>query len=474
MTTAGGDGTEIIDLREPTEVCVISDGPAGLAVAARLVRRGLSVTLLDRGGAVDDPLGADSRLDTRLGSLVPEDLATRSWVAGSGWPIAFADLEPWLRKAREHFAIDVDDDTSQTSGAGLTAAFWSDFDAERSRFGTSNQFRSLLSQELRSNPLCRVESDAIVVELAKAPRDGAITSARYRAGTSTRAVNASTFVLACGAIENARLLLASDRGNGGIGNEHGNVGRYFMDHPVFSIGHIDVEDSKAVDAMAFFDQSFDNAGPTQGYAVTSAALCEELEATRMAVSLSPGSQRPKRLRDSISQIVRGAHHARDTRLEVVVQCEQPPLVDSRVSLAYDLDDHGSPLPRIEWCIGEQVRTSVLAVQKRLAAHVKRSGLGAYVPLSESFDELGMPASMASELGTTRMSNRPKDGVVNSDGKVHHVPNLFVTGGSVFPTSGVVNPTLTLIALAERLANHIATIADRSKPSISPQAGALPD
>ena len=551
MSTNNTNEHQVGGLREPSDVCVVGSGPAGLVVAAELVRRGLSVTMLESGAVhhdherqqlsaasvTGDPINhfnaienrtrrlagnsnawvvktagqtADEQMGLRYGLIDPEDVAERPWVAGSGWPITFDELEPWLHRAHEHFAIGADDYDPPTSARGnaLGEDFWADFDAKWFRFGLSDEFRSRLVSELRASSLCRIQTDATVVELIIDQGDGAITAARYRDNDGESSVRSSRFVLACGAIENARLLLTSDRGNGGIGNEHDNVGRYFMDHPLFSIGHVEVESDKAIDAMAFFDLADVGTGVVHGYASTSAALSEELEATRMAFSIFPRpSERhlvaadtlkwllqnpkqqlknPEELLRSLTKIASGVDYFPRaafnsllrhrsllpgygrggwgdgvggmgfTRLEVVLQCEQPPLFDSRVSLSHTTDAFGSALPKVDWKIGEQVRTSVLAVQKRIAEYVEQAGLGTYVPRAGSFDELGVPSSMAHHMGTTRMSHRPEDGVVTPNGRVHNVPNLFIAGSSVFPTSGYVNPTLTLVALAERLADHIAT------------------
>jgi choline dehydrogenase-like flavoprotein len=58
------------------------------------------------------------------------------------------------------------------------------------------------------------------------------------------------------------------------------------------------------------------------------------------------------------------------------------------------------------------------------------------------------------MGTTRMSRDPRHGVVDADSRVHGIENLYVAGSSVFPTSGSANPTLTIVALALRLARRI--------------------
>ena len=58
------------------------------------------------------------------------------------------------------------------------------------------------------------------------------------------------------------------------------------------------------------------------------------------------------------------------------------------------------------------------------------------------------------IGTARMSESPNAGVVNADGRVHHVANLYVVGSATFPSSGQANPMLTIVAMALRLAQHL--------------------
>ena len=58
------------------------------------------------------------------------------------------------------------------------------------------------------------------------------------------------------------------------------------------------------------------------------------------------------------------------------------------------------------------------------------------------------------IGTARMSESPGSGVVNADGRVHHVDTLYVAGCATFPTSGQANPMLTIVAMAPRLAEHL--------------------
>jgi choline dehydrogenase-like flavoprotein len=71
------------------------------------------------------------------------------------------------------------------------------------------------------------------------------------------------------------------------------------------------------------------------------------------------------------------------------------------------------------------------------------------------------------MGTTRMSKSSQDGVVDKNCKVHTVDNLYAAGSSVFPTGGYVNPTLTILALAIRLADHLKTRLKARNASVSP-------
>lgn len=546
-----------IDLRDPSAVCVIGSGPAGLVTAAELVRQGVSVTLLES-GRVDhdhelqalsdgeyagDPLNASNivenrtrrlagnanawvvktagekhaaQMGLRYGFLNGDDFAERPWIEGSGWPFDVAELEPWFESAHRHYAIGAYNyaPPNDLRPDALGDDFWRDFDAKWFRFGVSDRYRSELVELLQSSPLARIEVSATATKLVRSEVGGPIERVDYcTADGEAGTVEAKRFVLACGAIENARLLLASDRAAGGIGNEHDHVGRYFMDHPLFSIGHIEIDrqptkGDDAIGAMGFFDLAPHNGEMVHGYAATSRALTEELGATQIGLSIFPRpNERQLAAAEALKWFVHDpAGHLRDrrtltatvktvckgldyfpraaynslirhrsllpgfgrggwadghdgmafTRLEVVFQCEQPPLAESRVTLGYENDRFGTPLPHVDWRAGSQVRESVLAVQRRLADHVEASGIGHYVPRAGSFDELGVPSSMAHHLGTTRMSEGPEDGVVDPNGRVHSVPNLYIAGSSVFPTSGYMNPTLTIVALAERLAHHLAT------------------
>jgi choline dehydrogenase-like flavoprotein len=114
-----------------------------------------------------------------------------------------------------------------------------------------------------------------------------------------------------------------------------------------------------------------------------------------------------------------------------------------VDLRYSLAD-ADPLIRSHDCFAEWLEQTGIGTMKWLVPREERS----HYILSQCYDG-------HHQIGTTRMSENPRTGVVDKDCRVFGSPNLFVAGSSVFPTSGEANPTLTSVALAIRLAEHLA-------------------
>ncbi|MDX1541923.1 MAG: GMC family oxidoreductase, partial [Geminicoccaceae bacterium] len=136
--------------------------------------------------------------------------------------------------------------------------------------------------------------------------------------------------------------------------------------------------------------------------------------------------------------------------------EQAPDPASRVTLGEERDALGMPRIRLDWRLGELDRRSLEVAGRLLAEEFGRSGIGR-VRLPEWLEEDGWPEDLEAgwhHMGTTRMSDDPRSGVVDRDGRVHGLANLYVAGSSVFPTGGFANPTLTIVALALRLAEHL--------------------
>jgi choline dehydrogenase-like flavoprotein len=138
------------------------------------------------------------------------------------------------------------------------------------------------------------------------------------------------------------------------------------------------------------------------------------------------------------------------------QGEVAPNPESRITLSPERDGLGKSRARLQWRLSALDKHSLRRTHEILGQELGRAGLGRLqIELDE--DDTVWPPNLTAghhHMGTTRMHVDPKQGVVDSNCRVHDMENLFIAGSSVFPTSGGVNPTLTIVALAIRLADHV--------------------
>jgi choline dehydrogenase-like flavoprotein len=277
-------------------------------------------------------------------------------------------------------------------------------------------------------------------------------------------VESRIFIIACGAIENARLLLASDGvSEKGIGNDRDLVGRYFLDHPSVRPAGI----------VSWMD---DQASKLAQY-----ALVDGVRAT-LALGVDLEEQRRNGLTNSqflaegtrpIEDAPADAYMARfldrigrradePTVCSWWLRCEQSPNPSSRVTLSGDRDALGVRRPVLDWRLQDLDRHTLASVSRLYAERLTRAAAARVrverALLENSEDLFDRVTGDWHHMGTTRMADGPGRGVVDSDCRVFGVDNLYVAGASVFPTGGAINPTLTLVALALRLADHVGSRA----------------
>ena len=564
------DGAELL-----CDVCIVGAGPAGLALGTELARSAFRIVVLDSGGAREDPDsdtlsqlefesadfrspnearqrqlgGMASRWDTafprglgaRLLRLDAIDFERREWVPNSGWPFGRSALEPYYERAGVLFGLDSTASESPRADWRRAEALplaesvaVTTIDRLIPRERVTRVLRDGVASRLRTTVLhhataVRVETDDLgsTVQMGRA---------RSRSGTSF-VVRAGAFVLAAGAVENARLLLLSnDVQPAGLGNARDNVGRFYMDHPYPVAGFLRPRDPALFDRMALYDvrersgelrsgrlriaegaqrserllngsvrlqprlDERHRAALGAGRALVAAVRRGRLpkRPVREAATLLPvlpgllrsGSRlglRQRRLRPQPTKV--GWSHLGDNgrrfgHFTLVLQPEQAPDPECRVTLANRNDQLGMRIPRLRWRWSELDLQSIRRTRELLADEFERSGIGVLhqggEELTAEFEDAGlaaiqdgpagedvpllMPEGAHHHLGTTRMHREPTEGVVDEHWRVHGVSNLFIAGGSVFPTGGSANPTFTIAALAIRLADHLReTLAAGARP-----------
>jgi choline dehydrogenase-like flavoprotein len=435
------------------------------------------------------------------GQLIPlrqSELARRSWVPHSGWPIEASALEPYYRAAEAILGV---------NGPPYDNAVWDtlntpspDFDPSLFCFRFSQwaplgrrNFGLLFGAGLRKSRNVHVVLDATTTSI---DTDASGTHATDVRATSRSGhalvVNARYYVLACGAIETARLLLASDRTRGcGVANSSGLVGRFFQDHISCIAGEIRPSSRAAIQNLfnpryrgrtmysckiELTDRAQQDLGLLNVMGHIKFAIPEALgllEVKRMVQRIQQGKLPVPSLGEAAA-LVRGASElARLTATRVLknqrgspsrgtiyllVDAEQKPNPDSRVWLSEHRDAVGMRRAVLDWRVGEGELRSIQTFAQLFARTFERIGLG-QIDLAgpvdfDLEDALSAAKDIYHQMGTTRMSASPRDGVVGPTLRCHDVDNLYVVGGSVFPAGGIANPTFTIIALALRLADEL--------------------
>lgn len=512
-----GDGVAL-----EADICVVGAGAAGISIAVSLSGTQHQVLLIESGGLEPDAKtqalyegetvgvpwgtglatsrsrffgGTTNRWPGGCCPLDALDFAPRPWIPHSGWPISREDLDPWYDRARPLLGLR---DTPMDDGGPIdrdapTLAFdpgkfvhRKGMRAPEPRFGVAH--RAALKQARN----VRVLLHANLVELSVNESTTLVSEARIRTleGKEAR-VAARFFVLACGGIENARLLLLSDRTVfGGLGNGHDLVGRFFMDHPSGKLGRItsptpgrlsdpynrevmvpgvprpgEISLSRTIQAKECLlnarvrpqDYEIEEAVPPSVRAARAFAArlrggpsagAHSSAAWTMVAGM--GDLLPAMYRRLAGKPVVLSH-----RIDLEGFFEQAPNPDSRVTLADTRDALGQRKVRLEWHLTELDWRTYRAAGTVFATELERLGLGVLELdpwVHEGANSEPQIWGMAHHLGTTRMSDDPRTGVVDRDCRVHGIANLHIVGGSVFPTGGWAPPTFTIVALAVRLAD----------------------
>jgi choline dehydrogenase-like flavoprotein len=421
--------------------------------------------------------------------LKESDFATRSWVPHSGWPISKADLDPFYEAAQPIFELGLYRYEAGQLPGGVDLP---KFDAETLRgrywhYSPPTRFGMRYRETLANADNVEVVLNANVVGIQTNATATEVEALQLRTlDGRVGSVRARIFVLACGALENARLLLqARDVEPNGLGNRSGALGRFFMQHPERLVGEVATNEPDVL--LGAFDERETGGSRIRAHITTSVA-CEErfqlLNAgfdVRAMTSYGTGyttlrsivhdvsaGKWPATLDAKILSILTDMDNlagdvyrrvrGQGAALGLIAHSEQAPNPESRVTLSDARDRFGIPKLRVNWRLTANDKRSLRESTLRVGEELARLKLGR-IKLDPWIleDDASWPDPIwggCHHMGTTRMSDEPSNGVVDRDCRVNGVGNLYVAGSSVFPTGGYATPTLTLVALALRLADHV--------------------
>jgi len=305
-----------------------------------------------------------------------------------------------------------------------------------------------------------------------------------------------------GAVETARMLLQPNESlPHGLGNESGHVGRHFQDHANGVIGKIlpTNASSRHSEISKWYSVFYKNRSRYLPRLVMSPSSQRD-DQTLNACALPTFDWAPESLTESLKQLqasVAGRRFDTSARSQVLetlkdpgglyrtlrarakgrsfaeapssinlhVHLEQDPSTSNFVSLSHNKDLFGRPQAKVSWGIGEFEIHTARRMADATDRFLRENNLGEIV-LSPTLSETtasaweGLLSDNQHHAGTSRMSISPNGGVVDRNGKIWGVQNVYISGGAVFPSSSYANPTLTMMAFSFRLGAHLAKLGAR--------------
>lgn len=520
------------------ELCIVGTGVAGMVLVTELLGKYKDICMVESGAwKPDDDVQSLYALEN-IGFPIREnyqsrvryfggscniwagramiyneiDLKRRPWIEGIPWPMDFGEIDLYYEAAAGYLGLPSYDKLKpETWRSGL-----SDFESglldnpnfksnvslfakAPARFG----YKSKYYKKVKKSDGVTVYINSNVVNVQLDDSRSRVTRVDVKCMNGVRyAVKARNFVLACGGLENTRIMLASDKQMaGGIGNQNGLLGRYYMDHPRAVFGRVGLTKNVKLDhllgmpvrggkmqlGIGLSDKIQAEEGLLNNYltlepnySIGSMELyqsfvklmkrllrkgysgkrfdfknAEVADVPELIYLLTPKELLPHFMYYSYYKYSRFVKKfiTRLSHLSIVSYAEQEASWDSRVYLGPETDRLGMRKLVLDWRISGRSLQSSLRLMELLDQHFREKEAG---QMEQKITEIStLPFTDASHhLGTTRMSDDPKTGVVDSDCRVYGVDNLYVAGSSVFPTAGHANPTLTIAAMALRLADHL--------------------
>jgi len=425
------------------------------------------------------------------------DFDQRPWVPNSGWPITYGEIKPFYERACDILDLPPFNSFEIGTYRGRLAPQFHNSQLRSSifleskpvRFGT--HFRKLL-ESVRN---IKVYLNARVIGIEEAENEPRVDHLRFTTKDgNAHKVSAKRFVLACGGLETPRLLLVSkNKKNSGVGNDNDLVGRFLMQHPKGRYGYLTLNPTAFHTSLYTRKTSVDDsiywAGLTFSEAfqqrekllnpcvmITPIFTLHESYAAQTYHAIrqtwrgvhSQGEELhqmfkfltrwPNVAASAVSRFIKNPHFG--THFILLNHMEQVPNSESRLFLSEKIDPFGVRQFDVDWRISSFEKRSLSRLHGILKSILTRYELGRFdSDIDSLMTDWPVSGDSGHYIGTTRMHRDPRRGVTDPNGRVHGVRNLYISGSSVFPTGGHANSTLTIVALALRLADHLIALTE---------------
>lgn len=509
-----------------SDVCIIGAGAAGISIAQSFFGTSVSVALLEGGGMEFDSASQEIYKGERRGIPYPDletsraryfggttnywaghvrplkesDFEAKPWIGVDAWPITKSDIDPYYKQAFSYCMYGTGefewDKDYWANKQGITSSPLDDkhfniiIEQVMHRLKPSfDSFGAYFKENLENSSNVTVYLNSNVTELHTNEDGSSIVLCEVYSKTGKPfSIKAKYFVVACGGIENARLLLVSNSTiKSGIGNQRGLVGRYFCDHPHSNVGRF-ISTKKFHSIEKLFKYNATTSGSNY---IGQFLLTEDVQRKHSLSSTfirllpkvphsSDGTVSAWKIMDEVKKGIlpddllyhigniiteidsliereyyKVTHKTPEKYFSVFQIVESVPSYNSRVLLTDEKDKFGKQRIALNYQISDIDKNTLLFGAKSFATDMGRLGLGRVQLKTEL--ENAWPEYLWEKhhhMCTTRMASDASSGVVDKNCKVFSTNNLFIAGSSVFGSAGGAPPTLTIVALALRLADHL--------------------
>lgn len=473
------------------DICVVGAGAAGISLALEFVDTSKSVLLLESGNYDYDSStqalnrGNISGLDylpletTRLrylggttnhwgGQSIPFDridFNKRNWVENSGWPIKYDEYLTYLDRAQEICKLDsIPFDWEHWKQAISFPLQGSSFEPLIFKYPEPvSRFGQDYRQQIKSAKNINCILNANVTEIVANEENSIDHLVVKSLNNINLSVKSKRIILSCGAIQNIKLLLNSNRNNPlRVGNAHDLVGKYFMEHPNYDTGVVQLSDNSKYPMLAKPITNVNGSKIRLDFRLND-SMQRKFKILNHSVFLI--SRKPDQYEDDFAGKIANYWYKIENKFDqfigtvpmsLRIRLEHSPLERSRVKLIKEKDALGLNNVELHMEFGEIEGRTIEIIQNQLVKELGARNIGRM-----KIEFTGNTSNWESNvgwqfhhMGGTRMHEDPKQGVVDKNCKVHGVRNLYIASSSTFPTSGHANPTMNIVALALRLADHI--------------------
>lgn len=512
-----------------SDICIVGSGPAGITIAQDFLNTNLSVTILESGNlnfnlnsqnfnsGITENLGNYPNKDYSLmqarvravggsssvwagwsGPLLKEDFQKKDWIDFSGWPIGLGELKRYYKEAQKilnlskyEYSEKIFDDYKTNTNfkiKNMDHAFWQFSDPPVN-------FKKKYINQISNSKNINLLYNATVTDLI-AYEDRVSELIFHNELNKKIKIKASYYVLCCGGIENASLLLNCAKKNNIFKNQ--NIGKYFMEHPHVTIGYGYTENKNFLNLYKKQEiKKYNNIKFLTGVYLKKDFRKKKKISNCINIFVDYNFLEIKSaviLRYNFSlkyfhfsyikfliQVFKDTSLILNTFFEalrnlffskkkfyIVSRLDQCPKPNSKIGLSKSKNIYGNYLPHLKWKL---CKKDILTLKKNfseLQKNLKFQGISELKGLNlikkynnkKTIENLKFKEKVfgvGHHMGTTRMGKDIRYSVVDKNLLFHKLKNLYCAGSSVFPTGGFINPTLTIVALSLRLSNHLKII-----------------